>query len=87
MEEETTMKSKWAVFLSIITLLILIIVLMPLQVRAQGPNLLKNPGFEEGHYNQDGIVEITVPNGWRMHWSNRESNIFNGYGEVGFAGE
>ena len=33
-----------------------------------GPNLLQNPGFEEGHYNQSGISEITVPNGWKMHW-------------------
>ena len=47
-------------------------------VQAQGQNLLRNPGFEEGHYNQDGIVEITVPNGWRMHWSNAETNIFGG---------
>jgi len=34
----------------------------------QGPNLLVNSGFEEGHYSQDGLAEITVPNGWRMHW-------------------
>jgi hypothetical protein len=31
-------------------------------------NLLNNPGFEEGYFNQDGIPEIAVPNGWRMHW-------------------
>ncbi|MBE2221612.1 MAG: hypothetical protein IAF02_08740 [Anaerolineae bacterium] len=31
-------------------------------------NLFTNPGFEEGHFNQDGIPEIAVPNGWRMHW-------------------
>lgn len=42
-----------------------------------GPNLLVNSGFEEGHYNQDGIAEITVPNNWRMHWSNGEL-IFGG---------
>jgi len=76
------MKKKWTVFLSIITLLILIIALVPVLVQAQGPNLLKNPGFEEGHYNQDGIVEITVPNDWRMHWSNGEPNIFDGYAET-----
>lgn len=35
---------------------------------AQSGNLLANPGFEGGHYNQDGLAEITVPNGWRMHW-------------------
>jgi hypothetical protein len=42
-----------------------------------GPNLLENAGFEGGHYNQDGIPQITVPNGWRMHWSNNEL-IFGG---------
>lgn len=31
-------------------------------------NLLTNPGFEAGYYNQDGIAQIAVPNGWRMHW-------------------
>lgn len=46
--------------------------------RAQtGPNLLENPGFENGHFSQDGIAQITVPNGWRMHWSNEEL-IFGG---------
>jgi hypothetical protein len=33
-----------------------------------GNNLLTNPGFENGHYNQDGVSQIVVPNGWRMHW-------------------
>jgi len=51
-------------------------------VGAQGQNLLTNPGFEEGHHHQDGIAEITVPDGWVMHWSNRESNIFDGYAET-----
>ena len=37
-------------------------------VNAQGPNSLANPGFEEGYFNQGGIAEIAVPNGWRMHW-------------------
>jgi hypothetical protein len=63
-------------------LMLAALVLGPTDVGAQGQNLLTNPGFEEGHYNQDGIAEITVPNGWRMHWSNRESNIFNGYAET-----
>jgi LysM repeat protein len=49
----------------------------PAQAQDLGPNLLVNPSFEEGHYNQDGISEITVPNGWRMHWSNGEF-IFGG---------
>ena len=34
----------------------------------QGPNILVNSGFEEGHYSQGGLSEITVPNGWRMQW-------------------
>jgi len=49
----------------------------PAQAQDLGPNLLQNAGFENGHYNQDGIAEITVPNGWRMHWSNNEL-IFGG---------
>lgn len=31
-------------------------------------NLFTNPGWEEGYYNQDGISQIAVPKGWRMHW-------------------
>ena len=31
-------------------------------------NLFENPGFETGYFNQDGIPQIAVPNGWRMHW-------------------
>ncbi len=31
-------------------------------------NLFTNPGWESGYYNQDGIPQIAVPNGWRMHW-------------------
>ena len=72
-------KSIWTAALTAVTLLLLAVTLFPQAAGAQGPNLLKNPGFEEGHYNQDGIAEITVPNGWRMHWSNNESNIFDGY--------
>lgn len=49
----------------------------PARAQDMGPNLLENPGFESGHYNQDGISEITVPNGWRMHWSDKEL-IFGG---------
>jgi len=81
-EEETTMKRKWAVFLIAFNLLLLAVMLIPIGARAQGPNLLKNPGFEDGHYKQDGIREITVPNDWRMHWSDREANIFDGYEET-----
>ena len=49
----------------------------PARAQDMGPNLFENPGFEGGHYNQDGISEITVPNGWRMHWSDNEL-IFGG---------
>lgn len=31
-----------------------------------GDNLLPNPSFEEGHYNQNGIPELQLPNGWRL---------------------
>lgn len=77
------MKKRIQVALLLVTgLMLAILVLSPDQVGAQGPNLLTNPGFEEGHYSQDGIAEITVPNGWRMHWSNGESKIFDGYAET-----
>lgn len=33
-----------------------------------GVNLLPNPSFEEGHYNQNGIPELQLPNGWRLEW-------------------
>lgn len=49
----------------------------PARAQDLGPNLLENAGFEGGHYNQDGIAEIVVPNGWRMHWSDKEL-IFGG---------
>lgn len=45
-------------------------------VQAQ-TNLLENPGFEDGHYFQDGIVQLVIPNGWRLVWSNQEK-IFGG---------
>ncbi len=63
-------------------LFVVALVAVPQNASAQGPNLLQNPGFEEGHFNQDNIAEITVPNGWRMHWSNGESQIFGGYAET-----
>lgn len=33
-----------------------------------GQNLLPNPSFEEGHWNQDGIPELQLPNGWRLEY-------------------
>ncbi len=31
-------------------------------------NLLPNGSFEEGHYNQWGVPELQLPNGWRLEW-------------------
>ncbi len=76
------MKSIRAVIILVFCLLLVAVAAAPFRAQAQGPNLLQNPGFEEGHYHQDNITEITAPNGWRMHWSNRESNIFGGYAET-----
>lgn len=33
-----------------------------------GANLLPNPSFEEGWYNQNGIPELQLPNGWRLEY-------------------
>ena len=52
-------------------MLLLVISVAVKQSAAQqqvGDNLLTNSGFEGGHYNQDNIPQIAVPNGWRMHW-------------------
>ena len=62
--------------LAIVVLLVAAAAALPARAQS-GPNLLENPGFEDGHYNQDGIPQITVPNGWRMYWSNEEK-IFGG---------
>ncbi|MEZ4517319.1 MAG: hypothetical protein R3C44_10950 [Chloroflexota bacterium] len=43
-----------------------------------GVNLLPNPSFEEGHWNQDGIPELQLPNGWRLEYEQ---------GATGFGGE
>ncbi len=31
-----------------------------------GPNLLTNGSFEGGHYNQDNVSELQMPNGWQI---------------------
>jgi hypothetical protein len=49
----------------------------PVQAQTTGQNLLENPGFEDGHYFQDGIAQLVIPNGWRLVWSNQEK-IFGG---------
>lgn len=33
-----------------------------------GVNILPNGSFEEGHYNQNGIPELQLPNGWYFEW-------------------
>ena len=49
-------------------------------------NLFENPGFEGGYFNQDGIPQIAVPNGWRMHWL--DGIAFDGtQGEVAYRPE
>lgn len=40
----------------------------PSAAQDNSPNLLPNPGFEGGYYNQDGIAELAVPLGYRMHF-------------------
>ncbi len=43
-----------------------------------GQNLLPNPSFEEGHFNQNGIPELQLPNGWRLDYQQ---------GPTGFGGQ
>lgn len=63
------MKNKYFVLLVALAIVVVGATLRPSdKAAAQQANLLTNPGFEEGHYNQNNIAEITVPNGWRMHW-------------------
>ncbi|MEZ4641870.1 MAG: hypothetical protein R3E31_03875 [Chloroflexota bacterium] len=58
-----------ALWLAATAFLLLAVVLIAQPTVAQsGPNLFTNPGFEEGHHHQDGIAEITVPDGWHMYW-------------------
>lgn len=33
-----------------------------------GVNILPNGSFEEGHYNQNGVPELQLPNGWLLEW-------------------
>lgn len=33
-----------------------------------GANILPNGSFEQGHYNQNGIPELQLPNGWLLEW-------------------
>ncbi|HFC11575.1 MAG TPA: LysM peptidoglycan-binding domain-containing protein [Anaerolineae bacterium] len=45
------------------------------QGTAGGENLLTNGGFEEGHYNQNGLAELQLPNHWRLEWKEGESGF------------
>jgi hypothetical protein len=36
-------------------------------------NLLKNPGFNEGHHHQDNVAELVVPDDWRLHFLDGET--------------
>jgi len=62
------MKHNHLALFSALLILVLVAALRPSHQAAAQTNLLTNPGFEAGHYSQDNIAEITVPNGWRMHW-------------------
>jgi hypothetical protein len=42
-----------------------------------GQNLLPNPSFEEGHYNQNGIPELQLPNGWRLEYQEGPTGFGN----------
>lgn len=51
----------------ILQTLLIAVLLVPQSAEAR-TNLLVNPGFEGGYFRQDGIPEVTVPNGWRVHY-------------------
>ncbi|MEM8857440.1 MAG: hypothetical protein AAGD96_03915 [Chloroflexota bacterium] len=40
----------------------------PVSSLPSGTDLLFNGDFEEGHYNQDGIAELQLPNNWALEW-------------------
>lgn len=42
-----------------------------------GANLLPNPSFEEGHYLQNGVPELQLPNSWRLEWSEAPTGLGN----------
>jgi hypothetical protein len=42
-----------------------------------GVNLLPNPSFEEGHYNQNGVPELQLPNKWRLEWDEGPTGLGN----------
>ena len=63
------MKQKYIILIAFIALFTGgMVAIQNVSAQEQGPNILVNSGFEEGHYSQGGLSEITVPNGWKMHW-------------------
>ncbi len=42
-----------------------------------GANLIPNGSFEEGSYTQSGIVELQVPNKWRVEWDEGPTGVGN----------
>ncbi len=42
-----------------------------------GVNLLPNGSFENGHYNQNGVPELQLPNGWRIEWDEGPTGFGN----------
>lgn len=81
------MKLRYIALLAMIAILITAVshLTAPAVTAQTGPNLLTNPGFEEGHYNQDGIPQLTVPNGWRLHYLDNEA--FGGSNGVAYRPE
>ncbi len=49
----------------------------PVPQVASGTNLLKNGSFEEGHYNQNGVPELQLPNNWGFEWDEGNTGFGN----------
>jgi len=47
-----------------------------------GANLMPNGSFEEGHYNQNGVPELQLPNKWRIEWDEGPTGIGNAAWDV-----
>ena len=47
-----------------------------------GVNLIPNGSFEEGHYNQDGIPELQLPDKWRVAWDEGPTGVGNAAWDV-----
>ena len=48
---------------------------LPAEEVVLGVNLLPNGSFEEGHYLQNGVPELQLPNGWRLEWSEAATGL------------